>query len=197
MASLLVPVADMAAYLGDFDTDDADATAVLTALIDDVEAMFLADCGRPERAFAAADVARVEVHDGTGTGYLFLQRNVMALTSVVLGLDTAVPDDTLDVADKTELAWQVGSNRLVRTDGGIFGYLCVPDYVHVTYSASVELPRDAALAVTQATAMLWRRMGSEEATSERIGPYSADFAKLLRHEPLWAAAVSHHREIHV
>lgn len=195
MASTLVPLAALVAYLGDVDEDDTTLTGVLTTLIDDIEVLFLSDCGRPDRPFGAAEAGRVEVHDGTGTPRLYLDYPITALTSVVLGLDTSDPDDTLDVADKTELAWQVGGERLVRTDGGTFGSFGSPDYVHITYDAAADEPRDAALAITQAAAMLYRRFGSEGLTGESIGPHRADFAALFRDDPTWKRAVDAHRVV--
>lgn len=195
MASVLVPVADVVAYLGDVDQDDTTLAAVLAQLVDDVEAMFLADCGRSERPFVAAASARTEVRDGTGSHVLYLDYPIAALTSVLLGLDPLDPDATLDVADATELSWQVGSERLVRTDGGCFGPYAKPNYVHVTYDAQADLPRDAALAITQGVAMLYRRFGSEGLSSESIGPHRADFAPLFREEPAWKAAVAHHKVV--
>lgn len=197
MASALVPVVDVVAFLGDFPEDDTDASALLETLIDDVEALFLAACGRPDRAFGAADTGRVEVHDGTGSARLYLERDITALTSVKLGHDVTDPEETLDVADKTALAWQVGRNRLVRLDGRTFGTLGAPDFIQVTYDAAAELPRDAALAITRVVASVWRQLGSEDVTAERIGPYDATFRAACQGEPLWQMAVRQHREVHV
>lgn len=202
MASVLVPVADVVAFLGDVEATDTTAAAVLGTLIDQVEAAFLSACGRTDRPFAAA-ATRTEVHDGTGTATLWLHYPITTLTSVILGLDVLDPDDTLAVDDQTELAWRAGSARLRRTDGGVFGAPGVPNYVTVVYDAAADLPSDAALAITHATAMLWRRLGSEGLTMEGIGPYQSTFAELMAGngsitagDPIWRAAVAAHREIH-
>jgi hypothetical protein len=204
MTSTLVPIADALAYLADVDEDDEAAVALLTQLVDDVEATFLAQCGRPEQAFGAAESGREEVYDGNGQATLYLERNIEALTSVKLGYDSSDPDETLDVADQTELNWRAGDNRLVRLDGGVFGCIGQPNFVEVTYDAAAELPRDAALAITNAVATIWRKLGSEGVVSERTGPYEAQYAEFLggngsitTGDPIWRAAIANHRVVRV
>jgi hypothetical protein len=197
MASLLVPVADMEAFLGDIDTADASLVASLTALIDDVENTFLRECGRPDRPFGAADAARVETRDGTGCDTLYLQRDVVSLTSVLLGFDYTDPDETLDPTALDELNWRTGSARVQRLDGAFFGWAGQPNYIRVTYSAAADLPRDAAIAIQRVVAAVWRKRGSEDVSSERIGPYDNAYLAAADAEPLWQMAVRHHKEIHV
>jgi hypothetical protein len=197
MTSTLVPIADALAYLADVDEDDEAAVALLTQLVDDVEATFLARCGRAERPFGAAESGREEVYDGNGQATLYLERNITTLTSVKLGYDSSDPDETLDVADQTELNWRAGDNRLVRLDGGVFGCIGQPNVVEVTYDAAAELPRDAALAVTHGVATIWRKLGSEGLRAERVGPYDDQYAELLEGDPIWMAAVEHHRVVRV
>lgn len=196
MSSVLVPIAEMLAVLGDVSPQDTPAIAYLTQLVDDVETLFLGACGRAERPFGAIELAKVEDFDGVGRATLFLERRISVLTSVTLGYDVALPELELDVADQTVLNWKVGSARLVRLDGH-FGCTWQPNFVHVTYDAADELPRDAALAITRVVASIWRRRGSEDVTAERVGPYDATFVATAEAEPLWQMAVRAHRRIHV
>lgn len=192
MASVLVPTDEMKAYLGNY---TAPSDTVLEQLIISLETLFLRQCGRPSRAFQAAETGRVEVKDGTGSATLWLDYPVSDLTEVLVGIDVTDPDETLDVTDVQVLAWQVGDTRVVRRDGGRFG--CVGDlqFVQVTYDAQADLPQDAKAAIMRVTATMWRQMGSEDVSAERIGPYDATYLGIAEREPLWQLALANHREV--
>lgn len=194
MASLLVPLTEAQAYL---DVDDAGDLEVLDLLIDQVEALFLAQTNRRERPFQAAQSGRTEVHDGTGMELLFLEYPIAALTSVKIGANVATPDETLTVGDLDVLRYAVGRRRLARVDGGTFGDAGDPRVVHVTYDAQADLPTDAQLAVLRVVAAVFRQRGSEDASSERTAGFSTDLAKVAESDPLWQLAVNAHREFHV
>lgn len=194
MASALVPTADAIAFLGSI---PAGSDAVLEQLIDDVETLFLAQCGRSARPFQAAETGRVEVKDGTGSRFLWLDYEATALTELVIGFDFTDPDETLDTTDVQVLAWHANSRRIVRRDGGRFGCLGEADVVRVTYDAAADLPRDVAVAITRVVASVWRQRGSEDVKAERIGPYDATYTAVAEQEPLWQLAVANHREVRV
>lgn len=185
----LLAVEDVADALGGIADDDV---PVLDRDITLVEALLLAQCGRTARVWQAAQTARVEVLGSSAASRVVLDYPVAALTSVVLGLDPLVPAETLIVNDQTKLSWSVGSRLLERVDGGTFGGVSAgarPRYVHVTYNAAADLPLDAQLAVQSVVITRWHRRGNEEATSERIGGYQAEYAQIAAGDPLWQAVL--------
>src|SRR5688500_11641290 len=117
--SALLTAAEVATELGITSPTQAQL-AVLDAKITEVEALFLAECGRSDIPFQAAEPGRVELHNGTGTHRLELDYKVSDVTSVTLGADLTALDETLDVDDTNVLIWTVGKHVMVRTDGGIF-----------------------------------------------------------------------------
>ena len=193
MAAVLVTLEDLQAYLG-IDTD----AELLQALLDEVEALLVAACDRQDRPFAAAaEAARTEIHDGTGTATLWLDYPASAadtVTSLVIGRDAEDPDETVDVSD---IFVRAGSRQLRRTDGGRFGCVDDPGVVHVTYTAAADLPADAALAVKRVVAAIYWQRGSEGTSTERVGGYSAELSAVAASDPVWRAAVDRHREVTV
>jgi len=166
---VLVTRAELKTYLGDAPASADDA--LLDALIDDVEALFASDTGRLITSFAAAGTARTEVHDGTGSPYLYLDSPIAVLTSVKLGYDSASPDETLTISDKNVLVYAVGERRLVRTDGGCFGFAGWPRYVQVVYDFGADLAANAKLAIKSVVASVYRQRGSEGMRSETVGAF--------------------------
>lgn len=191
MSSVLVPVSEAMEYLG---VEDAQELPIVEQLVDQVEALFLTQCGRRDRPFQAAESARVEVHDGTGTPLLFVQYPIAALISIVIGPDPLAPVETLTVGSVDVLRYAAGRTRLHRVDGGTFGTAGDPRVVHVTYDAQADLPLDAQLAILRVMAAVYRRRGSEEAGAERMGGFSADFADAAESDPLWKKALAAHWE---
>lgn len=190
MAAALVTLAEQKTFLGiavtTFDT-------VVQSILDHVEDLLVTQCGRRHRPFSAAQTARAEVRDGTGTDRIVLDYVVAALTSVKIGRDSSAPNETLDITDVDVLAYAVGKRTLVRVDGGSFGGRGEPRVVHVTYNAAADLPDFCKLAVKRATALIYRQLGSEDAASESIAGYSRTMAKFGRDfvddDPIWKMAV--------
>lgn len=190
---VLVTLAELKTYLGDAPAS-ADDT-LLTQLIDDVEALFASETGRALSSFQAAGSARTEVHDGTGSSTLWLDYPIVALTSITLGYDASVPDETLTIADRNVLVYAVGERRIMRTDGGRFGRVGWPGYVQVVYDFGADLPDNAALAIKSVAAMAYRRRGSEAEKSETLGSFYShtmvdDIATV---DPFWTMAVAANR----
>jgi|SRR5688572_29972147 len=187
--AVLVTLQELKDYLGIEDSADDER---LTLILNDTEAVFLRLCGRSAVPFSAALTARVEHQRGTGSHVLHLDYSIAALTSVVLGFDTSVPDETITVADKTVLIYEVGKPTLTRVDGGSWGRFGAPAYVHVTYNTQAELPADAALAVMLRAAATFRQRSFEGMESETIGGQQATVAK-LDDDPGWLSAIANHR----
>lgn len=189
----LVTSWELKTYLGDAPASADDA--LLEQLLDDVEARFASETGRAIASFQAAGLARTEVHDGTGAPTLYLDYPIVALTSVVLGYDAAVPDETLAVADKRVLVYAAGGRRLSRTDGGSFGRVGCARYVQVVYDFAADLPADAKLAIKSVAAMAYRRRGSEAEKSETLGSFYSHTMvdEIATTDPFWVAAVAANR----
>jgi hypothetical protein len=190
----LVQLADLKTFLSvTSSTDDA----LLTDLLEHLEALFEAETGRGGRPFQAAAADQAEVHDGTGSAQLFLNYPIADDTSVKLGYDSSDPVETLDPTDVDELVFAVGHRRLSRTDGGIFGRVGRPRYVHVVYDTSADVPQEAQLAIKRAVAQVYRQRGSEDSTYEAFGQgqYSRRLSAIVADDPLWARAVAANRRM--
>lgn len=184
----LVTLVEMKAYLG-----DAPATAddtLLTALLDTVEAQFESATLRVPGYYTAADTARTEIKDGTGSKYLWLDYPVDDLTSVTIGYDGS---EVLDLTDRAVISYSVGSRRLARTDGGWFGSVGQAGYIEVVYDHLGNLPEDAKLAIQSVVASIYRARGSEGMKSETVGDFysytRADLATATATDPFWQQAV--------
>lgn len=191
----IVSLPEFKAHLGIVGVSEDDT--VLTQILDDVEAIYESETGRSAAQFQAAVVGRTEVFDGTGSNELFLDYPIAALTSVKLGYDPAVPDETLNVADKRVVTFGIGLRRLARTDSRTFGQFGQPRYVHVVYNAAADLPANAKLAIKSVAALAYRRRGSEEAKSETIGASTSRemIEALATQDPFWCAAVIGNRRM--
>lgn len=151
------------------DTEDAK----LTALLDDIEALFESATLRAPGFYTAAATGRTEVHDGTGSSRLYLDYPLAedGLTTVTLGYNPASPDATLNVSDKSTLVYGAGSRCIARVDGGKFGRVNQPRYVEVVYDHLGDLPENAKLAIMEVVAAVYRNLGSEGMKSETVGAF--------------------------
>jgi hypothetical protein len=190
---VLVTLAELKTYLGDAPASADDA--LLTQLIDDVEALFASETGRTISSYQAAGTARTEILDGTGSADLYLDYPITALTSIKLGYDPAVPDETLTIADKTILVYAVGSRRISRSDGGVFGRVGQARAIQVVYDFGADLPSNAKLAIKSVAAMAYRRRGSEDVKSETLGSFYSHtmIDAIATADPFWNTAVTANR----
>jgi hypothetical protein len=190
----LVPLVDFKTFLGDAPTGQ---DLLLQLVLDAAEDLLEAECNRHERPFQAAQPARVEVRDGTGGAILFLDYPIETVTSIVIGADPALPDETLDPADRTIVSWRAGRARIVRVDGKTWGSRAAPNVIHVTYDAQDDLPVRAGVAIQRVAAATLRRMGSEELRAERTSTFSRDFITDHNDDPFWQLTVRGLREVRV
>lgn len=191
--SALVSLAQAAAYLGLQDDEPPDD--VLRALVDQVEALFNADCGRIDHPFQAKQSARTEVYDGTGGRVLYVDYPIAALTSITLGYDVTDPAETLAVTDPVAVKWAVGSRRIVRNDFGLFGRGQAPRYVTVVYDAQADLPVNAEVAILRGVAALHLQRGAEDVKEEWVGAYRGYLGAALDDDPIWRRAVEANRAV--
>lgn len=192
----LVAVEEVRTYAG---LQDAGAETMLQDLIDQVEALFLAQVGRTARPYQQGGTGRVEVWDGTGSRDLYLDYPVKALTAAITLGYVSPWDESLTPTDPAVLSFQVGSRRLVRVDGGRFGELGKPNYVRVTYDAADDLPDDVRMAVIRMVTALARESGLGESTANRTLPDGEDLPAVqdVVAADMWQAAIAVHREVTV
>lgn len=187
----IVTLAELKEYLGDApDTDDT----LLTALLDNVEALYERATLREVGYFTAAAAGVTEVLDGTGTPRLYLAYPIGAITSIALGYSGT--DETLDVLDPAVVSYAVGSRVVARTDGGGFGKARQPRYVHVVYDHLGNVPVDAKLPIMEVVASMYRHRGSEGMKSETIGDYSYtrdDLQTVSASNMIWQLSVEANR----
>ena len=160
----------------------------LQDLIDSLEETFEEEVDRRLIPFQAAQTARVEVRDGTGSRELWLDYPIATVTTIELGRDSANRDDTLDPTDVDEVIWVAGERRITRTDGGKWGKYRNPKYVNVTYNAQADLPPAAKRAVISQVAARWRQRGVEGVAVKKLLDSSASM--LYEPTPEWLRAVN-------
>lgn len=186
----LVSLPEIVRFLGlDSGTDEE----LLGELLDHVEGLFEAETGRRRKPFVAS-ATRTEYQDGSGSPVLWLDYPLSTLTSVKLGHDATDPVETLTIGDSDILTYEVGSRRLARTDGGVFGRAGQERYVQIVYTHQADLPEDAQLAIKSACALLYRRRGSEDVKDSSLSGYSQTLAT-LSDDPCWSRAVAAHRRV--
>lgn len=185
----LVTLAELKDYLGDAPASADDS--LLTELISNISSIFEAETGRVPGAYIAAGTARTEVKDGTGTADLYLDYPVTTLTSVKLGFDPAIPDETLTVSSKLVIVYSSTSRRISRTDGGKFGTPGQPRYVQVVYDYGADLPDTAKLGIKSVCATAYRRRGAEDVKSETVGSFYSRtmIDDITATDPFWQMAV--------
>lgn len=193
----LVTLTELKDYLGDAPASSDDA--LLTALLDNVEALYERATLRPVGYYTAAATNVTEVLDGTGSSRLWLAYPIAAITSIALGYDAAAPDDTLDPADATVVSFGAGSRVLTRTDGGWFGTVGQRRYVTVVYDHQGNLPEDAKLPIMDVVASMYRNRGSEGMKSETLGDFysytrdDSTAASVVANNMLWQLSVEANR----
>lgn len=190
----LVNLTNLKTFLGVSSVDD---DGLLTDLLEHAEAMFESQTGRTATPYIAAANDRTEVSDGTGSRDLYLDYAISGIDSVTLGFDISDPVETLDPTDIDELTFGVGSRRLTRTDGGLFGVAGKQRYVHVQYDHQADLPQDAQLAIKRLVGQIYRQRGSEDATFESLGQghYQRRMSNIAGDDPLWLLTVAAHRRM--
>ncbi len=202
----LVPYTEIQAFIN---TPKALAEApgnVLERTLDQVEAFLLEDLNRNQIPFQEEELARTEIHDGTGSSSVWLDYPIAAATDpILLGHDAANPEETLDPTDPTEIIVLVGDRRIRRVGGSggtlglvsrrrrnggpCFGPWAEPGFVHVTYDTQDDLPGPAQLAVLRGTTLIYNQRGIEETTSHRLPDLTLKLKSFITEMPEWMVAV--------
>lgn len=185
----LLALDELQAFLGGETSEDSD---LLERILAQVELQFLRATNRLGRPFQDAQSARVEVQDGTGSGFLFTDYPIAALT-VPITLGYASPwDESLDPSDASVLQFLEGGRRVARVDGGIFGALDRPGYVRITYDAAADKPEDVKLLFKRFAGAIYHESNTDEASSERRLGGNEDLPLPLDLTQAWDEAVRAH-----
>lgn len=190
-ASVLVSLTELKSFIR---ISDADSDDLLQSLVDGVEEQFLADCNRRERPFSAAQSGRIERANGTGHELLALHYPIDSVSSINFGFDLANPDQSITPTDTNVVVWERGTRNLVRVDGGTWGPLGAPLYITVEYDCLADLPELPKIAIKRAVATIYRQMGAEDATRERLSSYERDLRQVYANDAIWKYAVRAHWE---
>ena len=170
-----------------------DQETPITALLGRVQGSLETECGREAAPFLASQSTVTEWHDGTGTKRLRRLYPIAVLTSVDLGRDSTDFVETLDASDVDVLSFSVGSERLIRTDGGKFGLYRSPRYIRVVYDAADFLPELAKDAVIDVAAGRVRQFGSEGFKSFKLLDSGGSLRQIMDDSGAWRRAVEQYR----
>jgi hypothetical protein len=166
-------------------------------LIAETVTLFEKEVGRSAAPYVGAQTGRVEIHQASaGSNTLTLDYPIATVTSIVVGRDVALPDETILPADPTTVVWRAGERELVRVDGGYWRRWS-PAWVKVVYNTLADQPADVKLAVKRVTAAIYRQRGAEGLSTAARGSLSvsvtAGFAMIADNDPIWNFAVRNHR----
>lgn len=180
--STLVTLRDFKAYLGDT-SDDIDEIA--QSVLDHVEEALADQTGQ---TFANTASVTDEPHDGNDRDFLYLKRPPTALTAdIKVGQDSSDPVMTIPT---TDIIVDQDNSRIIYKNG-----LRFPRgrrNIFVSYTAADNLPSIALLAVKEAGAFLYRRIGKEHVASESFLDLGQINMQSVRFDflPAWRQAVS-------
>lgn len=177
----LVPLADLKSYVGAEDTEEG----LLTTIRDGVEALLES---QTNQVFAVAATGLVETHDGTGTRVMYAKRPIADITSLEIKYgDAELPGNVVSLAISTDVRFRVGQRRIA-----LYSYRFPEGYDNVvlTYDTVANQPAIAVQAVKEACAAIYRRMGSEDALSEKVGNLTHVLLRNLDESIFWNKAVA-------
>ena len=189
----LVELEEACRFLG---IDEGTADDLIEELLASVQSLFEKEVGRSLAPYGTAQTARTEIHEGhINSSVLTLDYPISTVTSIGLGLDVAVPDETLIPASAASVVWRVGGRDLIRTDGGVWRRT-LPRWVKVVYNTLADQPNDVKLAIKRMVATLYNARTHEGFTSETRGARSWTMAQGIgtgTRDAFWEQAVANHR----
>lgn len=185
----LAIVQDVQDHLGIGSTD----TNLLQKWIDRVDGMFSDLTGQLFLKATTSTPVSLESVNGSGRIWAWVKRPITSLTTVLVGLDKTKPDETLTVSDPTVVSVDARRpRRIVRQDGSIFPAGVAR--VWVTYVPADNIPALATAALIEVVTFVYRRRGSEDALSERLGDFSHTLAKSLEELPITKRFLDRYRK---
>lgn len=188
---MYIDLDDAKAYLAVQDTASDD---LITAILLSVEEQFHADCNRRDRPFIQTEQTdRIEVKPGTGSSYLYLDYPIKELKIAAIGYAGHNPRILPDSA----ISWTTGLRAVARIDGGLWGSKDLPNYLRITYDALPDAPALVRIAILRAVAALYRQIGAEDTTRERLSSYERDLRQVYSGDQVWLSAVKAEYEARV
>jgi hypothetical protein len=179
--SKLVTLDDMITHLK-LKKASGDVRYNIQRLLDAVEDNLARECNRE---FGAAATIVDEPHDGSGTKLAYTNKPIAVLNGIKLGRKK---ESTLTHNDADIVVYAIGSRKIVRTDGCVW-----PEGVRnvwLSYDAAADIPELAILAVKDVVALTFRRMGSEDSRSEKIGDHWQQMVLAIDESLWWSQAIS-------
>lgn len=174
----LVETDELIQYL---DADESDAT-VIAALRDAVESLL---CEATGREFSPPVDVVDEIHNGTGTKYLYTNKPVALLVGlrVTEGTDSA-SELVIDVSN--DVIFERGKRKLT---GRFTRFPRGHANIMVSYESEDDRPEIARQAVREVVAMMFRARGTEGARSEQTGPLRQVMKRSIDESLSWKIAV--------
>lgn len=182
MPALLVSDQEIYDYL-DLVAATDDVKGNVLRVRDGVEALLAHDTGRE---FGPGVVAVDEVYDGTGTHKIWTNRPIKTLAGIKFRFLPEIVQDSYTLDITSYVTFTVGKRRITslaqRFPEG-------SDNVLISYESVADQPELAKQAVREATAMLYRARGSEDARSEQMGTFQHVMKRKLSEALFWQGAV--------
>jgi hypothetical protein len=164
-------------------------------LLAQTTALFEKQVGRTSAPFGPAQTGRIEIHQGDpGSAVLTLDYPIASITSIGVGRDVALPDETITPSDTSMVVWQVGQPEIARVDGG-YWHRWYPTWVKVVYNTQEYYPADVKLAVKRMVATIYQHRGKEGYTALTRGSRSWSMGGGSgMSDVFWEGAVANHRK---
>lgn len=179
---MLVNDADIYAYLDEDVADDP--SGALLIIRDSVEELLAQETScifGPEEAIVD------DPYDGQDSNLMYLRRPIKTIEAIKFRyIQEALTDQYFNLDLTNYVTFQVGKRRI---HSRAYKFPCGYNNVLVSYTASEFLPKIAVQAVKEATAMLYRTIGSEDARSEQMGSFQHVLKRKVDESLLWQQAV--------
>ena len=145
---------------------------LILGLLSSTQALFEKGCGREGAPFGPAIAARTEIRQGDpGASRFYLDYPIASVTSIAVGVNIAVPDETITPTDTTKVIWQVGDRYITRVDGSVWRRGS-DRWVKVVYATQADQPEDVGLEIMKMVAKIYQHRGKEGFTSVTRGSRS-------------------------
>lgn len=176
----LVDDVEMYGYLGiAADEDDPHGNALL--IRDAVEDLLEQ---QTSQLFGPAQEIVDEMQDGEGTRIIFTNHKIDEVLAIAIrySANDALEYYDVDILDGITFKERRIYSRTVEFPRG-------KDNIYISYNALANMPSIAKQAVREVVASMFRRVGSEDARSERHGSFTHVLLRSIDELPMWQRAV--------
>lgn len=176
----LVEDDEIYAYLNIIPEDD-DPHGVALHIRDSVEELLETTCSQH---FGPSELVSEENQDGHGTNVIYTNREIEGLVDIKFryGHTDENRYHTLDLVDNvTAKGRRIYSRHLTFPRGR--------DNILISYTAKANQPKIAKQAVREAVAVIFRKIGSEDARSEQLGTFGHVMLRGLDETMSWRKSV--------